>query len=126
MYFAKKGTPHHDGAETYRVTFVLKESGDQHDVRGAFVQFTIRPETVTLVWERWMQNGVLSEWRRVGNRPRGAFSAFEGPRVMKDGSTSDKQRGVAEVFGARGLSAYAASFPDLQKIIDAVESDLPA
>lgn len=131
MHFEMVGTPHHNGVETYRVAMALKDHGDRYDVKGAFVQFTIRPETVTLVWERDLVDGVTSSWQRVGYRPRGAFSAFVGPRVLKDGTTSDMQEAMVEVWvGVVGkperLTDYAASFPHLEQMIAELEKSLPA
>lgn len=125
MYFEKATRPVHNRDETYRVTFTLKEADDLYDVKGFGVQFTIRPETVTLVWERWKDGDHMVPWRRVGYRPRGAFSAFKGPRVLKNGDTTDKQEGVAEVFGHRGLTDYARTFPHLEQMIEELESQLP-
>lgn len=131
MHFEMVGTPHHNGVETYRVTMALKDHGDWYDVKGAFVQFTIRPETVTLVWERDRVGDVLSSWQRVGYRARGPFSAFTGPRVLKDGTTSDMQEAMVEVWGGRWgkphrLTDYAASFPHLEQMIEELEKNLPA
>lgn len=128
MHYEKTRHPEHSGTESFMVTLALKEQDDLYDVRGTFVRFTIHPETVTLVWERRMQQGVCGEWRRVGYRPRGPFSAFEGPRVMKDGSlsTSDRQRAVVEVFSGSGLTAYAATLPHLEQLIAELEKNLPA
>jgi len=126
MYFEKASSPQHTGTETYSVTFTIKEQDDLYDVRGFGVQFTIRPETVTLVWERYRDDGVLAPWRRVGYRPRGAFSAFMGPRVLKDDTTSDKQTGIVEVWGYKQqLSTYAASLPHLELMIEELEKQLP-
>lgn len=126
MYFELAQQAQHTGTETYTAAFALKEQGDRYDVRAAFVQYEIRPERVTLVWERYREDGVLGPWHRVGYRPRGAFSAFVGPRVLKDGSTSDSQSGVVEVFGYHNkLTDYAASFPHLEQMIEELEKQLP-
>lgn len=126
MYFEKAAHPSHTRVETYRVTFFLKETDDLYDVQGFGVQFTIRPETLTLVWERWKDGDHMVPWRRVRHRPRGVFSAFKGPRVLKNGDTTDKQEGVADVFGYEGLSAYARTFPQLEQMIEELEKNLPA
>jgi hypothetical protein len=47
---------------------------------------------------------------------------------MKDGSTStsDKQRGMVEVFRSETrLTDYAASFPHLEQLIEELEGNLP-
>lgn len=127
MYFEKESGPHHSGTETYSVTFSLKEQDDLYDTRGFGVQFTFRPEKVTLVWERDRNNSGYEPWRRVGYWARGPWSGIAGPRVLKDGSTSDKQQGVAQVFASYGkLSEYAASLPHLEQMIEELEKQLPA
>lgn len=132
MYFDLKSRATHRVQEQYKISFVMKEGDDLYDVRAAFVQYTIRPGIVTLVWEREALDGVKTPWQRVGYRPREEFSSIAGGRVLKDDSvsTSDKQRGFVEVFQSRDLGGpltqYADSLPHLEQMIAELEKNLPA
>lgn len=130
MYFEKTTHPRHEGVETYREFFLLKEQDDLYDVKGFGVQFTIRPEDMTLVWERYLDGGVPGPWRRVDYRPRGAFSAIRGPRVLKNGGTTEKQDAFVLVFADTALggplSRHASSMPGLEDLVKRLEAGLPA
>lgn len=129
MYFEKSETDKHTGVETLVKTFEIREQDDLYDVRGAFVRFEIRPDTVTLVWERYGDGGTWGPWRRVSYGPRGPFSAVSGGWVLANGSVSDKQRAVVEPYvdGKVGgeLTAYAKSLPGLADLIERLEKTLP-
>lgn len=126
MHFELRDRAQHTGTEEYQVSFVITEQHDLYDVRGFGVQFKIRPEIATLVWERFLSGGTYGPWRRVH---WSRVSAIKGPRVLKSGGTTDKQQGVVKVFvsadlGGR-LSDYASGLPHLQQMIEELERNLP-
>lgn len=118
------GVPKHEGKETYQVSFALSgEDVDagKHDVTGSYVQFTIRPNRVTLVWERVL-NG---EWTRQSSFRGG--SQIRGRRVLQSG-TMGEQESYVEVwrYAERGvLTDYALSLPGLADRVAEIEKALP-
>lgn len=130
MYFEKAKTPSHSGTERYAVTFALKEQDDLYDTQGVYVKFEFRPEFVVLIWERDRDNRGYGSWMRKAFGVRGGGSRIQGPRVLKDGSLSDKQQGYQPVFLTEELggplSGYATSLPHLEQMIDELEKNLPA
>jgi hypothetical protein len=129
MYFELDSRARHTGTERYTVTYRLREQDDLYDVKGAFVQYTIRPETVRLTWERTHTDGVPTPWWRLMSY-HGYGSRITGPRVLKSGGTSDTQDSYVDVFRREELGSplteYAASLPHLQQMIDDAEHHLPA
>lgn len=128
MYLEKSAHPKHTGTERYGVEFEIKESGNQFDVKGAYVKYKIRPETVLLAWERLRRDNGYGPWRRrtVGG---GGGSRIVGPRVLKDDSTSDRFSTYVDVFATSDvggpLTTYAASLPHLEQMIAELEKNLP-
>jgi hypothetical protein len=128
MYF-EAGMPSHTGTERYAVMLGIKEQGDQYDVQGQRVEYTIRPQCVILIWERRHRDGKFTPWKRRLFGAMGSASRITGPRVLKDG-LSDKQEAYVNVFldeqvGGR-LTQYAAGLPHLEQMIAELEKNLPA
>lgn len=130
MYFEKAKTPSHSGTERYTVTFALKEQDDLYDTKGVYVEFEFRPEFVVLVWERDRDNHGYGSWVRKAYGVRSSGSRVLGPRVLKNGGTSDRQQGYQPVFLTEELggplSGYASSLPHLGQMIAELEKNLPA
>jgi hypothetical protein len=125
MFFELKTRPEHTGYEQYVVSFSFGEQDDLFDVKALGVQFEIRPETVTLIWERLRPTSEgYGQWRRVTK------SHISGHRVLKNGWTSDKVTGVVEVFTSSApgspLTKYASGLPHLEQMIEDLEKNLPA
>jgi hypothetical protein len=122
MYFETDERPKHYGTETYRVSFLFKEQDDLYDVKGMYVQFTIRPEQVVLRWERERGQFGYGPWVRARSN-----SLINGSRVLKDGSLG-VQTSIVEVFASKELGGkltqYAASLPHLEQMIEELEKKL--
>lgn len=130
MYFEKSDHPSHTGTERYVVRFQVREQDDLYDVRGDYVQYEIRPVSVLLMWERTYRDGHYTPWERRATGRAWTQSRIMGWRVLKDGTTSDKQEAYVRVFlddhlGGR-LTEYAASLPHLEQMITDLEKNLPA
>ena len=130
MHYDLDAAPQHTGSERYGVRFRLRLGGtDQYDVQGAYVKFKIRPRYVNLVWERHRNGDGYGPWQRRTDSFRGG-SKIEGPRVVKNNMTSDKQDGHVGIFYSTSpedeLTGYAASLPGLAELIADVEKELPA
>ena len=126
MQYESRNHAQHTGSEQFAVSFNIAEKGALYDVKGTFVNFTIRPDTVTLVWERHRKNEGWGPWRRSNYRMKGAFSCVSGGRVLKNDSVSHIQRSFAEVFKTSQvggeLTDYAKSLPGFPALVDMLET----
>lgn len=119
MYFDKLSHPVHEGRETYRASYALKEHDDLYDVQGDFVKFTFRPETLHLKWERRL--GQL--WKP--DDTYGVGTRITGRRVLKSGDLGDQQGSVGLYWNGE-LTQYAKSIPGLAELVAKIEAELPA
>lgn len=119
MHFERLSHPEHAGRETYAVTYALKNQDDLYDVQGDYVKFTIRPEMLTLHWERYLG----SPWRIFDGYGHG--TRISGRRVLKSGDLGD-QVGYVSLFWQDELNEYAKSIPGLADLVAKAKSQLPA
>jgi hypothetical protein len=121
MEFIAAGKPQHTGMEKFVVEYDLTDQGDAYDVQGKYVQFTIRPERVRLVWDRQLGG----EWEPNTSVYGRGGSKITGRRVLKSGELGG-QDGQVEVYGWDGsLTPYATSLPGLDFLVKTISQRLP-
>lgn len=126
MELIQDGPATHTGVEHYVVTFDVPDTGDDaYDTQGAYVNFTVRPRSIRLCWER--SRG--QDWRLIAKRV-GQFgqsgSYIRGFRVLGNGRLSDKQDSRLDVLNTRHrLTPYARSLPGLEDAVRRITAVLP-